>query len=364
MDRSAENGLVLASFSLLMSAAPALAGEVVRLVIREKESTPTINVKSTDGLSYQSVESGLLTFKVGVDAECNWASTDRDLKITIGQTTETWRDFWSGIDRGSGGSRRYTMTTPYMPPNIGQTPVQACNVRLQERVAQGAASWEVLRDGFSIVKAGAYLGKATLTCGSVIQDTETDSTPLRVVINCLPSPLAKAPTPTPTPTATPRPAHRVEAVGGKISSVSLTVDPPDYKGTCPTNVKFHAHIVPAEPIKLGWMIEGDGDYQSPKYTLDITTSTPKNPSTFRTIERPSTTGQLTSGGPAKLPLVQGWAQLRVWDTEKPGTGSLRSARMPFRVDCNPVSPAVSGSLVIVPTPTPKGLSAQPTPKRP
>ncbi len=368
MGRSAENPLVLASFSLLMSAAPALGGEVTsKTIIEDTESKPTIKVKSTDGKSYQTVESASLQFKVHVGATCNWVSTDREVKVTIGQTTDNLDGFWDGVPKGFGAVKSYAIATPYMNPNIIPGPVEACNIRLQELVQQGQPAWKVLHDGFTLVKSGAYEAKLTVTCGAVDKDKETTSAPLHVELHCLPSNLAKAPTPTPTPTRTHTPtpaAQRVAPVGGKISSVSLTVDPPDYKGTCPTNVKFHAHIVPAEPIKLGWMIEGDGDYQSPKYTLDITTSTPKNPTTFRTIERPSTTGQLTSGGPAKLPLVQGWAQLRVWDTEKPGTGSLRSARMPFTVDCNPVSPAVGGSIVIPPTPPPKGLAAQPTPRRP
>ncbi len=365
MRRSPENSLVLASVPLLVCAAAALAGKVESLSFKEEaDSKPTIDVKSVDGLSYQSVESGPLDFKVHVWGGCNYASAERNLKITIGQTTQNLNDFWYGIKKGYGTNRGYTITTPYASPNIGQSPVQACNLLVQELVAQGTPAWRVLQQGTTITKEGAYLAKATLTCGSVVQDSETKSAPLRVVIRCLPSPLAKGPTPTPTPTVTPKPAHRVEAVGGKVSSVSLTVDPTNYKGTCPTNVKFHAHIVPAEPIKLGWMIEGDGNYRSPEYALDITTGTPKNPSTFRTIERPSTMGQLTIGGPAKLPLIQGWAQLRVWDTEKPGTGSLRSAKVSFIVDCNPPSPAVGGSLVIAPTPTPKGLSAQPSPRQP
>jgi hypothetical protein len=42
---------------------------------------------------------------------------------------------------------------------------------------------------------------------------------------------------------------------------------------------------------------------------------------------------------------------------------MLSPKIPFTVDCNPPSPAVAGSVVAVPTKTPKGFSAGPTPRR-
>jgi hypothetical protein len=366
MASSAKRLLGIASTSLLLAATPTLAGEVkIKSITESGDIKATIKVKSADGKSYHTVDSGPLQFGFQVCAGCSWATTNnnREVKVTIGSTTEDL-DLFEGVGKGFSDCKNYTIATPYMSPNITPSPVAACNARLQELVAQGKPSWKVMQDGFEIVKGGAYQAKLTVKCGGgAAQDTETASTPLTVRIQCMPSSLAKPPTHTPTRTATNTPtpaAQRTEPLGGKISSVSLKVEPTNYKGKCPTNIKFQAHIVPAAPINLKWRIEGDNGYQSPDYALNITTSTPKNPSTFRTIQRPSTMGQLTTGGPTKLPLIHGWAQLRVWAQGEPGF--LRSAKVPFTVDCNPPSPAVGGSVVAVPTKTPKGFSAGPTPR--
>ena len=379
MNSSPRRSLLAALGLVLLTAPPVSAGEVKKKEIYgvgEPTARPTIRVKSLDGKSYQTVESEPLEFKVSVIAGCNWVSTKRDLKITIGQTTKN-PDFFGDVPKGFEGAKYYTIETPHMNPKIGHSPVAACNLRLQELVAEGKPSWRVLQEGFLIDREGAYEAKLAVTCGGTIQDTETTSTNLGVKIHCLPSSLAEEPQRIPPPPAPPRrntpiaqaqyippPPERERPLDGKISSVALQAERPTYKGECPTSVKFRAHIVPAAPVNLGWMIEGDNGYESPEHSLRITTATPKRPSWGRTIERPSVGGGLTAEGAGKLPLIQGWAQLRVWDLDAPGGGSVRSEKVSFQVDCNPPGPAVGASLVLPQPAKPGGRIAVPTPTPP
>jgi hypothetical protein len=120
-----------------------------------------------------------------------------------------------------------------------------------------------------------------------------------------------------------------------IESVSVSVDPVRQQG-CPVDVTFRGRITAPQQseysiFKTKYRFLGENNFRSDWIPVSVARGETKTVIWRRFIEAPETTGSFkTPGGRAKIPLYRGWMAIEVMLP----TGSKRSERNDFTVDCN------------------------------
>ena len=122
-----------------------------------------------------------------------------------------------------------------------------------------------------------------------------------------------------------------------ITTIMVTVTPPEQKGKCPASVLMQARLELREPTAVRWWVTGENGYESPKSVRSFT----KPEATLiwrRHIDPKPTTGGVTQkpGGKPNAPIHRGFFQLHFETASDEGRAIPlgRSDRVPFTVDCN------------------------------
>jgi hypothetical protein len=239
-----------------------------------------------------------------------------------------------GPDHGAGWSYRQ-FSLPFIMPNLDRSPVEVCNTELQ-RAGNGAARWNLLRDGFDVPFDRAYRIELAVTCDRT--DLLHDQDYLKTAETYYPATIRCAPTGF-TPQRTPVPPQRTAVPEPPLASVSVLPDPPETQGRqCPVYVNFKGIITANEKSEYArfntkYRFVGENNFKTDWLPVSVMRGEPRSVFWRRFIQAPENNpaGTLkTSGGSVKIPIYRGWMMLEVTLPN----GTKRSERASYSVDCN------------------------------
>lgn len=274
----------------------------------------------------------------------------------------------TGIDSGDGfSSDSVWVNVPYSA--IAKIkPTNHCNQHAKSlSLEQNKSLEKIIQKGFVMhipnvleAKGTAFCTAAGLGKGDVAGDTTGG---LGIFVECVANPKARAPRGSAS-TSTGKPKPKDPGPTKQIfKTAKLAAETPSYVGKCPIGMKFKGSISATGKGKVEYQIIGDGDYKSPRKTMDFGKAGSKNFQWTRMVRQADPGSTLAMPGQKSDPnLIKGWMQLKVIYKIKNDIASAKqtwkSKRKHFSVKCGAEVPARMTTKPVTVSPAKKPVDIQ------